>query len=377
MTRRHYCIPVIIIAVAAISSACGPSTPVPTPTPTPCPPIPLVAPQVFSPTGELVPSLQPSFQWFYEAACGPDAFGLEVALDGDFGAPSIITEQAPVAGTPWTLTQALQPASMYRWRVYAIQGFTTGPYSPEPWFWTGPICNANIPEIPELVSPIQGAIVNDPSPPLDWSFPDIGCLPEGYQFEVSMQSDFLQTGLSGSGSGPWTSFETNVDFLLHDCTDYFWRVGITNNGQVTAYSDVEEFSTDFQGACSAAISAGPEIYAIGCVGTQSTMISFEFPEPPQDTFEARALGNLYECELNPARSMLLHCTGPRIEDQPEVMLELLVVETQEVVFSEQTSFPQCEPCSGLSMEACQLRSDCEWVIPFGSTGFAAGACQDQ
>lgn len=300
---------------------------------------------------------------------------MEIALDGDFNAPGVIQEQVPSGQTPWTLTQALQTASMYQWRVHAIVGLGNGPYSPSPWFWTGPICDASIPDIPELVSPIQGVIVNDPSPPIDWSYPDVGCLPEGYQFQVSAQFDFQQTVLSGMGSSPWTGFETNVDFL-QDCTDYFWRVAALYGGQPGTYSDVEEFSTDFQGTCSAAAAQGPEIYAIGCIGTQSTMITFEFSEPPQDGYEARAEGNVYVCELNDGRPGLLHCSGPRIEGVPSAQVELVVIETQEVVLAEQARFPNCDQpaCSGLGDDACDLRADCHWVP--GVAGYGSGFCTD-
>jgi len=371
INRRHH-IALLIIAAAALLSACVPSTPEPTPTPAPCPVITSLVPQVFSPNGVLVPSLQPTFQWFYEDCA--DAFSLEIALDGDFNVPGFIQEQVPGTQTTWTLTQALQTASMYQWRVHAIVGLGNGPYSPALWFWTGPICASSVPDIPELVSPIQGAIVNDPSPPIDWSYPDVGCLPEGYQFQVSAQFDFQQTVLSGMGSGPWTSFETNVDFL-QDCTDYFWRVAALSGGQPTTYSDVEEFSTDFQGNCSAATAQGLEIYSVGCIGMQSTMITFEFPEAPEDIYEAHAEGNNYECVLNDERPMLLHCSGPRIETIASGQVELVVIETQEVVLTEQARFPNCAqpPCSGLGVDACDLRADCTWE--HGITG-GGGFCVD-
>jgi hypothetical protein len=355
-------------------SACVPTTPEPTPTATPCPPIPLIAPQVFSPNNELVSSLQPTFQWFYNATC-QDAFGLDIAPDGDFMAPGVISEQTSGLQTTWVLTQALQPASMYAWRVYAIRGFTTGPYSPTPWFWTGPICDASIPDIPELVSPILGEIVNDPSPPLDWSYPDVGCLPEGYQFEVSEQPDFLQTVLSGTSSSPYSGFETNVDFL-QDCTNYFWRVAVLYGAQVGTYSSVEEFSTDFQGSCHMTTAEGVQIYAIGCIGTQSMMISFEFRDPPLETYEARVEGNVYACEFNDERPRLLHCSGPRIDTLPSGQVELVVSETEEIIYAGQERFPNCDQpaCSGLRADACVLRADCTWVP--GLAGWAAGFCKD-
>jgi hypothetical protein len=332
-----------------------------------------MVPQVFSPSSVLVSSLQPTFQWFYEDCA--DEFVLEIAPDGDFNAPGVIQELVPGTQTTWTLTQPLQATTMYQWRVHAIVGYSNGPYSPTPWFWTGPICFVSTPDLPELVSPILGEIVNDPSPPLDWSYPDIGCLPEGYQFEVSEQPDFLQMALSGTSSSPYTGFETNIDFL-QDCTDYFWRVAVLYNAQPGTFSDVGEFTTDFQGNCSMATAAAVDIYAIGCIGEQSMMVSFEFTTPPEEIYEAHVDGNIYECDLNAQRPRLLHCSGLRTEIVSSGLVELVVIETQEVVYSGQERFPKCEEaeCSGLTNAECNLRSDCTWVP--GMTGFG-GFCTDQ
>ncbi len=372
MTNRYLLLSFILLTAMVSLGACVSSTP----TPTPCPQISPTAPQAFSPNGVLVASLQPTIQWFYEDCA--DEFVLEVALDGDFNAPSVIQELVPGTQTTWTLTQPLQTASMYQWRVHArVQesyGETNGPNSPALWFWTGPICDASIPDIPELVSPFDGEIVNDPSPPLDWSYPDVGCLPEGYVFEVSEQPDFLQMALSGSSSSPYTGFETNIDFL-QDCTDYFWRVAVLYNAQPGTYSDVWEFATDFQGNCSMATAEGVDVYAIGCIGEQSMMVSFEFTEPPEDIYEARVEGTPYECELNAQRPRLLHCSGLRTEIVSSGLVELVVIGTEEVVYSEMERFPKCdEPeCSGLSFGECTLRADCAWSR--GMTGMG-GFCRD-
>lgn len=377
MKNRYLLLSFILLAAMISLGACVSSTP----TPTPCPQISPTAPQVFSPSSVLVTSLQPTFQWFYEDCA--DEFLLEVALDGDFNAPGVIQEQVPGTQTTWTLTQPLQATSMYQWRVHAIVGYSNGPYSPTPWFWTGPICFVSTPDLPELVSPILGEIVNDPSPPLDWSYPDVGCLPEGYQFEVSEQPDFLQTVLSGTSSSPYSGFETNIDFL-QDCTDYFWRVAVLYNAQPGTYSTVGEFTTDFQGNCQMAAAEGIDVYAIGCIGEQSMMITFEFPEPPAEIYEGRvrgeitaahAVGNVYECELNDQRPRLLHCTGPRTEIVSSGLVELVVIETEEIVYSGQERFPNCEEreCSSLSFGECTERIDCTWVR--GITGLG-GFCKD-
>jgi hypothetical protein len=336
---RHFCVSLIILGAAIFIGACVPATPAPTPTATPCPPISSVAPQVISPNSQLVPDLQPTLQWVYGGACH-DAFGLEIAPDGDFTAPGIILEQTSGPQTTWTLTEMLQPASVYAWRAYAISGTSTGPYSPEPWFWTGPICPSSVPDVPELVSPIQGEIVIDPSPPLDWSYPDVGCLPEAYQFQVSTLADFQQTVLSGSTGSPQTSFETGVEFL-QDCTTYYWRVAVQHGLVPAEYSLVEQFSTDFQGTCNMTPLETPTFYAIGCTGTQSMLMTFQFPDPPQASYQARAMGTLFDCFPNESRPVLLHCTGLRIVPAQTVLIELVNTQSGAVIFSGEERIPSC------------------------------------
>ncbi|MEE8120252.1 MAG: hypothetical protein V3T55_01910, partial [Anaerolineales bacterium] len=139
--KSHRLLPTLLICTfILIASSCD--VPVPTPTPTPasgnCTLSQLVAPQAFTPSNELVPSLQPSIQWFYPEDCEPDAYRLEIAENGDFSSPSVLVEFVGGGQVPWAIIQPLQPATLYQWRVAAEIGNSTGAYSPSPAFWTGP-----------------------------------------------------------------------------------------------------------------------------------------------------------------------------------------------------------------------------------------------
>ncbi|MCJ7823850.1 MAG: hypothetical protein MUP44_03035, partial [Anaerolineales bacterium] len=235
-----------------MASSCNAPVPIPTPTLTPdtgtCTLSQLVAPQAFSPSNELVPSLQPSIQWFYPEDCEPDAYRLEIAEDGDFNSPSVLVESVGGGQVPWTLIQALQPATLYQWRVAAEIGNSTGPFSPSPAFWTGPICDASALNPPLLIGPAYGATVQDDSPELSWEYSNTSCIPEGYHFEVAADIQFSNMKISGDGPGPWTSFETSVPFL-DDCGLYYWWAAAQTAGVLSGHN-LSLFYSDFTGSCS-------------------------------------------------------------------------------------------------------------------------------
>ena len=248
--NKHRLLPILLSCTFFLmASSCD--APVPTPTPTPalgnCTLSQLVAPQAFTPSNELVSSLQPSIQWFYPEDCEPDAYQLEVAEDGDFNSPSVLVEFVGGGQVPWTLIQSLQPATLYQWRVAAEIGNSTGAYSPSRAFWTGPVCNANSLNTPLLIDPPYGATVQDDSPEIVWEYPNTACLPEGYQFEVASDYQFTNLKISGGGSGPWTSFETALPFL-DDCGVYYWWVAAESAGVMSGHN-VSLFYADFTGSC--------------------------------------------------------------------------------------------------------------------------------
>jgi hypothetical protein len=236
----------MICTFILMASSCAP-TPTSTPGPNDCSPSQLAAPQAFSPSNELVSSLQPSIQWFYPEDCEPDAYQLEIAENGDFNSPSVLVEFVGGGQVPWTLIQPLQPSTLYQWRVAAEIGNSTGAYSPSSAFWTGPICNLSSLNTPLLIDPPYGATVQDDSPELVWEYSNTACLPEGYQFEVASDYQFTDLKISGGGSGPWTSFETGVPFL-DDCGLYYWWVAAQTAGVMSGHN-VSLFYADFTGSC--------------------------------------------------------------------------------------------------------------------------------
>jgi hypothetical protein len=248
LMKSHRLLPSLLICCFLLMAS-GCNGPVPTPTASPgnCTLSQLVAPQAYSPSNELILSLQPSIQWFYPENCDPDAYRLEIAEDGDFNSPSVLVEFVGGGQVPWTLVQALQPATLYQWRVAAEIANSTGPYSPSPAFWTGPICDASALNPPILIDPPYGATVQDDSPELSWEYSNTSCIPEGYHFEVASDVQFSNLKISGDGLGPWTSFETEVAFL-DDCGLYYWWAAAQTAGILSGHN-LSLFYSDFTGNC--------------------------------------------------------------------------------------------------------------------------------
>jgi len=251
LMKAHRSVLVFVLCICVfLFSGCEWPTGTPTATPASngCTPSQLVAPQAHSPSNALVPSLQPSIQWFYPENCEPDAYRLEIAAQGEFNSPSVVVETVGGGQVPWTLAQPLQPATLYQWRVAAEIGSETSEYSPSLSFWTGPLCTANSLTPPLLLDPPYGAVVQDDSPELAWEYTNTACLPEGYHFEVASDPQFSNPSLAGDGPGPWTSFETLVPFV-DDCGLYYWWSAAQTGGVLSGHN-LSLFYTDFTGSCS-------------------------------------------------------------------------------------------------------------------------------
>ena len=505
LMKSHRLFPTLLLCCfILITSSCNAPVPTPPPTPGPgnCTLSQLVAPQAHSPSNELVPSLQPSIQWFYPEDCEPDAYRLEIAEDGDFNSPSTLVEFVGGGQVPWTLIQLLQPATLYQWRVAAEIGSSTGDYSPSPAFWTGPVCNASALTTPLLIDPPYGATIQDDSPELSWEYSNTACLPEGYHFEVASDYQFSNLKISGDGPGPWTSFETAVPFLddcglyywwvaaqtagvmsehnlslfysdftgscpqfscnstqlalptllypiggvtvtdlgdpfryqweyldpacipdgyyievysgtdfastpvgqgmaldsrvpgwgplpelpayviLPDCMTFHWHVAALQGSETGPFSSEATFTTDYKGSCGTPSVQGVSLIGMACLENERMMVTFEFPEPPQGTFEALVDGLVFDCEPWSGAPQRLICSGPMVQEDTLVPVQLEDQDSGALLFDGELSI-LCEQepdegddlpvCSALERTACDARSDCSWYIP--PTGGPGGPCK--
>lgn len=212
-----------------------------------CDPSSLVAPQIPVPDSQVQDTLRPTFAWFYEGACAPDAFRVEAGPEGDFGSPQAVVGNTAAGATTWSPSTDLLPVTEYAWHVAAVSGSTIGPYSVTEAFWTGPVCDSPDLWPPSLISPDTGGWVTNPSPDLEWAYPETDCLQTSYKFEVSTDPGFSAAVISGQ-TGPWPSFATNLDFLT-DCQTFFWRVAATWGEDIVGPYGVDYFHTQFGDTC--------------------------------------------------------------------------------------------------------------------------------
>jgi hypothetical protein len=240
-----------------------------------CGPDGLVSPGLVSPaSGALVDSLSPAMTWEYTTACRPDSFRIEMYAPArsTFRDESLRTTrfdagEVPWGTTSWTSSIGLQPASTYSWRVAGIMDFTTGPYSPDSWFVTGPVCGeSGISTLlaPTLVSPPDGTVITEPSSLgsggvrfptpifyLIWDDPSTCLPPDGYTVQVSADPSF---GSHGTLSFDATYVTTGLFFFppgsgWTDCTRYYWRVGQNKTGWGSGpFSDTWSFFVNTTGA---------------------------------------------------------------------------------------------------------------------------------
>jgi hypothetical protein len=238
---------VLLITLIAVSlGACN----FPTPTPESCSPADLAEPELGAPANRsLVDTFTPTFTWNYAGACEPDGYAIELSVDEDFATGT--TEMLTHPTMSWTPSSDLRPATEYWWRVSAyieVGGSPElGPHVYQHRFYTGPVCEGAELLAPMLDWPGGGETVDTVMPLLDWSYPlAAGCVPRGYRIDLSTESEFADTSLSGGTGTPGTRWFPGED--LTDCTLYFWRVAGITGETLGPFSPTQGFYVD-TGAC--------------------------------------------------------------------------------------------------------------------------------
>jgi hypothetical protein len=248
--RAHRCLrgasPFIaaVFAVALLGACNFPDEGTPEPG---CDPSLLIAPGIPIEDSQISDSLRPTVEWVYDGTCEPDRFRIEFAPGGDFGSPQAVVGSTDAGVTTWSPSTDLLPVTEYAWHVAPISGSNTGPYSVTHAFWTGPVCDSPDLWPPTLLSPDTGAWVTEPSPDLEWAYPETECLQTSYKFEVSTDPGFSAAVIRGQ-TGPRPGFDTNLDFLI-DCHTYFWRVAATWGDDIVGPYAGDFFHTQFGDTC--------------------------------------------------------------------------------------------------------------------------------
>jgi len=243
---RRYTLVAGIMVISLVLSACKGATPAGI-----CSPESLKAPSLIAPIDfSVVSELAPSLSWSYSGTCAPSSYKVEIASDSSFADVSLGGSAAGTANS-FAPSTPLAPGREYWWRVAAVSGTNTGPFSSPMRVYTGPLCDAAALTAPNPGSPADAATVTENRPTLQWSYTGAGCLPPSYRVDLATDASFADTSLSGGTGNP--SMRRTPGRDLADCTTYFWRVAGAVDANLGPYSATRSFSTDFTGACASAV----------------------------------------------------------------------------------------------------------------------------
>ena len=169
---------------------------------------------------------------------------LQVALDPEFtqrvhSAANLPPGQA--GRTAYTLP-VLQEGRAYFWRVRAVDGANTGPYSPASLFQ---IALAVRIETPVPLAPVSRQVITGTRPTLVAQNTAVtGTTNVTYRFEIAADQAFshLIAVWSAPRSGGERTEVTGSD--LAPGTEYFWRVNASDGGYTAPYSIIQAFRTE-------------------------------------------------------------------------------------------------------------------------------------
>jgi len=217
--------------------ACTPTTPI-------CDPAALVAPVIVSPgMWEIVNTTTPTLDWDYpDSSCKPEGYIIRVQTGPYF----VDDLGGPVSDSEWTPGTPLEPGTSYAFLIRPYVGSTLGPVVGNSYFITGPVCATEDLVAPDLVQPMNGAIINDQSPPLlIWDYPE-DCVPMGYRVEFSSDPTFTDTSMFGGTGNPDTRWSPWP--AVADCTRYYWRIAGINDTTLGPLSATYTFRLE-ESAC--------------------------------------------------------------------------------------------------------------------------------
>ncbi|HWJ57491.1 MAG TPA: hypothetical protein VNR90_14730 [Vicinamibacterales bacterium] len=170
---------------------------------------------------------------------------LDVALDPEFAQRVHSASNLPPGQngrTAYTLPVALQEGRAYFWRVRAVDGANTGPYSPASLFQIA--LSVRI-ETPVPLSPVRREVIAGVRPTLVAQNTAItGASNVTYRFEIAADQNFTRMIAiwSAPRSGGDRTEVTGSD--LAPGTEYYWRVNASDGGYTAPYSIIQAFKTE-------------------------------------------------------------------------------------------------------------------------------------
>jgi hypothetical protein len=193
--------------------------------PSPPGPVPLLSPA----DGATDVPLPVTLTW--GGAGGSVSYDCEVAADAQF--TNIVFSQQGLSALSTTVN-TLAYATIYYWRVRAVNQYGTGPWSSRT-FRT----EESLPGPPALVLPVDAATNQPTTITFEWSPPTVGTGPFNFELQVATNAAFTGTTQLFSGV---LLVSHEASGLQHDTT-YYWRVRAMNPQGYGPWSPTRNLTT--------------------------------------------------------------------------------------------------------------------------------------
>jgi len=208
----------------------------------------ITAPKPLEPLNQATMTAGAAVTLLFESATStgerPITQELQVALDPEFTQRVHSADKLPPGPngrTSYTLP-VLQEGRAYFWRVRAVDGANTGPYSPASLFQIA--LSVRI-ETPVPLSPVRREVIAGVRPTLVAQNTAItGTTNVTYRFEIAADQGFTRmiAVWSAPRSGGDRTEVTGSD--LAPGTEYYWRVNASDGGYTAPYSIIQAFKTE-------------------------------------------------------------------------------------------------------------------------------------
>ena len=208
----------------------------------------ITAPKPLEPPNQATMTAGAAVTLLFESATStgerPITQELQVALDPEFTQRVHSADKLPPGPngrTSYTLP-VLQEGRAYFWRVRAVDGANTGPYSPASLFQIA--LSVRI-ETPVPLSPVRREVIAGVRPTLVAQNTAItGTTNVTYRFEIAADQGFTRmiAVWSAPRSGGDRTEVTGSD--LAPGTEYYWRVNASDGGFTAPYSIIQAFRTE-------------------------------------------------------------------------------------------------------------------------------------
>jgi hypothetical protein len=201
---------------------------------------PLVPPVLVAPAAdESLLTDRPTFSW--DPVLTATQYILQVSAVSNF---STLLVNTTVKTTEYSMTKDLPQNKTIYWRVRSKSSTLTSAFSAKQSFKTG-----NPPTAPALLTPANGALVNDYTPLLDWKNSTTPTTPintvfKRYEIQVDDNNDFSSPEINTVTTlDDITDSDFTPDTDLASNTKFYWRVRAVNTNDPNPDEHVSGWST--------------------------------------------------------------------------------------------------------------------------------------